>query len=90
MNDNQKLLTWMALIVMIGTLCFAPWEMFISNSSGLSATAKEEYSAVWKPPTQPKGPVRVRLRTESLLIELAALGLIYCGLFATFQSRKKD
>lgn len=48
-------------------------------------------SPIWNPPRTSGQPVfeRDRLRTETLLIEWAAMGLIYVGLLAALRDGKK-
>lgn len=81
MNPNQKILTVLALCLLILSACYAPWKY--SKSEGTDSSTRTEYSPVWLPPdsSSPYTVNEVCLLWSSLLMTWATIGIAYTGLF---------
>jgi len=88
MNDNQKLLTWVAVGAVALTAFFAPWErsVLVGNEAIGTVTLAEIKAPLWDPPEQKPG--RIRLRPDVLLLEWVAIGIVYAGLLAALKISK--
>ena len=78
MNQNQKLLTFGALALFCLSALFAPWEASLS-AGGDTINLGTKYSPVWASPEPPQGTIysKVSLKIDSILIEWAAIGIVY-------------
>ena len=90
MNQNQKLLTFGALALFCLSVLFAPWEASLS-AGGDTINLGTKYSPVWASPEPPPGTIysRVSLKIDSILIEWAAIGIVYGVLFALLKATAK-
>ncbi len=87
MNRKQKILTYIALASILLTAWVAPWE-FTGSSGHSLVTTKNVTAPIFSPPP-PESYRRIRLRSEMLFMEWAAIGIIYAGLFFCFKTDSK-
>lgn len=90
MNDHQKLLTISALGVMVLCLIFAPWEENSGGNGVHSITLGDSISPIFMPPHKMHNSSKMRLRTEVVWIEMAAIAVIYAGIFQVLKSDIKN
>jgi hypothetical protein len=87
MNVNQKILTGVALVAFLVSICNASWEKVQFNEGKIQAKTVE-YSPIWQQPTPPwyeqsSGEFRdeYHLLWSPLIGIWITIGVVYTGLF---------
>jgi len=92
MNAKQRILTWVALYLLVASFCYLPWKVQLHSTSGHLLATHRYWAPIWY-----QGASSILNGAEGersivypeLAIEWFVLGVIYAGVYILIRDNKR-